>query len=420
MKLEDMSVVFLATTGAAGSFFMQSLFDSHPEVFMIPGLFEYPDLYETLDGQDQPNVVQSITDYYSNILKKRTTSIHGNFTAFDVSDKVFKEKLTKHYDPKISTSRDFVYAVHHAFAAATNANMEQKKVLFIHVHHLTESSWVNRLQNDFPEAKYIYMVRRPAQMIYSFVNSHLRFLNISLFESCFPFLLTLQYLEGFPRVFDSMAKLEENSLICRLEDLHQNFEKEIYRVAYFAGVDRNPVLFESTLGNAPLIYSSPNNRNLKGQDTRVVAPRYKDEFSNDEIRFLETVFKVYMLRSGYDFETAADFTLAEATALFVTKKSTSLFHPKFYFPVKKHHYEDAIAARNELVGDSFMTLMHKPSQIKSLFISFLGKIGIGSILYSLATYKRNLREFRQPGMQKLFQQLNVSEKREVLLRKLLK
>jgi len=399
---------------------MQSLFDSHPQVFMIPTIFEYPDLYEKLESQTIETVTQTVSNHFSIILKKKKTTIHGDFSNFEISASVFKNTLEELYDPINSTGRDFVYSVHEAFAAATNAQLDQKRILFIHVHNLSESSWADRVKSDFPNAKYIYMVRRPAQMIYSFVNSHLRFLNISLYQSCVPFMLTLEYLEEFPPIISNMIRLAGSSRITRLEYLHQNFENEVYSVAEFAGIGPIPILLESTFGGTPLIYSSPNNRNLAGRNPGVVAPNYKDAFSNDELRFLETVFKEYMQHCGYSFETAADFQLEEAIQLFGNKKLISRYHPRFYFPVKTHHYKDAVAAKRELIIGNAWSAIMRPSNFKTYFILILDWLGLGSLLYSLATYKRNFKQFRMPGMIRMFGQLDDPSSRIQLLKSLFK
>ena len=74
-------------------------------------------------------------------------------------------------------------------------------------------------------------------------------------------------------------------------------------LAQFVGIEFNETLLNSTMGGKPLIYSSPNNRNLKGKTVSLSKLSHKDYYSKEELNFLETLFQDYMQTAGYDFET---------------------------------------------------------------------------------------------------------------------
>ena len=171
MRLEDLEITILVTTGAAGSFYMQSLFDSHPEILMIPYAFEYPELCEEMRDASEIEWTDRIVKYLSHIFKNKKTSMHGDFTNYKASEAIFRKCLIQELKRIGLTRTGIVYAVHTAFNRATNGDLEGKRVLFLHVHHLSKVEWAKNVREDFPNAKFVYMVRRPAIMIQSFITS---------------------------------------------------------------------------------------------------------------------------------------------------------------------------------------------------------------------------------------------------------
>ena len=121
-----------------------------------------------------------VVKYLSQIFKNKETSMHGDFTNYKASESIFRKCLIQELKRIGLTRTGIVYAVHTAFNQATNGDLEGKRVLFLHVHHLSKVEWAKSVREDFPNAKFVYMVRRPAVMIQSFITSNLRYLNVSL------------------------------------------------------------------------------------------------------------------------------------------------------------------------------------------------------------------------------------------------
>lgn len=411
MKLEALTPVGIISTGFTGSKYLQSLFDSHKHVAMIPMIFEYPEFYEEAHTKSVEGAVEIVCQRLDVMLDKKYSGIHGDFRSFDISKDVFAAELSRNFGLEVPDRRKFVYEVHRAFFAATETSLEDKKILLIHIHHPFNNKFGEELEQDFPEMKCLYSVRHPAAIMHSFIGASLGYLNISLKESCNPFNLGLDWMvESWHRI-QNMKRLESRSMIIRLEDLHNSLETLMEKTAQYVGIEYSDTLLKSTIGGTPFIFSGPNNKNVLGRNRSVIEPKYKKLFSAEEIRIIETVHKDYMLSCEYDFETEADFSLEEAKRVLGDRVNISRFHPKFYLPVNQRHYESAISVHREALENGLWSALFARKHLKSLLVVLLHAVGLARIFYSVATYRNKIREFSAPAMVKEFDYYDREENR---------
>ena len=200
-------------------------------------------------------------------------------------------------------------------------------------------------------------------------------------------------------------------MIVRLEDLHEAPETVMKKLAEYVAIDYNKILLNSTIGGTPYVFSGPNNRNVSGQNISVVQPKYKNLFSEEEIRIIETVYKEFIFTCGYEFQTEANFSLNEAKQVLGEKVSTSIFHPKFFILVNERHYQHAVSVHQEAVGSSLGLALIRRRGLKAVLVLTLDLIGLGRSLYTVLNYRNKIREFRKPSMKKIFQFYNTESNR---------
>ncbi|MBT5399494.1 hypothetical protein HOL24_03010 [bacterium] len=257
-NIDHISPVALITTGRTGTDFLQSLFDSHTQVLTFNGhLIDY-----YLFWKDNVKVV-SFKKFEPEDLACLFVAHYLKYlkSHYDIAEN--KDRMGDNFDESISidlcefvkttssfmkgkefNSRNFLLAVHVAYATCLREDISSKKVLLYHIHH---EQMLPQFLEDFPNAKIICMTRDPRANYYSGIQHRLLVQknnkNRSIVLSNKKLYLYLR------RIFEDAYPLDKYSndyMVIKLEDLGKKCLLE--KLCYWLEIKYETVLEFSTFG----------------------------------------------------------------------------------------------------------------------------------------------------------------------------
>lgn len=162
-----------------GSDFFQSLLDGHPEIIQLTGNVSHRigDFYFGNDGLNAADLVEkfAFTDPFCSLFdsrfnrRERWNRLGENKNKhFSVPVDAFLECIKKIESDKFNSFYNFFIAVHLAYALAQGEKLENKKIIFFHMHRmdLHEAQY-----SSFPAMKFVCMTRDLRDGLYSAVNN---------------------------------------------------------------------------------------------------------------------------------------------------------------------------------------------------------------------------------------------------------
>ena len=333
LREDKQPITALIGFGRSGSLFLHSLIDGHPEVATLPGYFfkgwfgvESWEILEpdTSKSNWRENLAELICFHYEpqfNAYSKRNVFGKPNtetawladnlgFTRMGTSrsevmqldvDKFKKEFVDLlSFHEKINQSTCFEI-INHAFDKAYRENTpieKNNKRIFYHIHNPNYLEHANFLR-QYPQAKILYIIRNPIQMLeswlclhpfYSFYKTREKFdakdfhqVQQFLFASSQLFFNTINCLYS---PLNSLA----NTKGVKLEDIKRTPNKTIPRVANWMGIKDHPCLYKSEFLGRQYSRPSMNFDNITGFDTRSIDVSPGRFFGEKDIQILETLF----------------------------------------------------------------------------------------------------------------------------------
>ena len=285
----------------AGSHIFHSIVDGHKEVLTFPQAINFNLIINNyIDNFNTFNIEDFLNAFCPLLYHKKDSKIMGDFRDFefdwDEFRRVFLDLLSK-YDSIQDKFRFFLEAFHYAYAKANKQDLSKIRVVYMHLHNYDEGL-MNSLLDSFKNLKVLGLIRNPVNNIYSsfvFDRDNFYFQFITQIYS----LILLHYY-----YYNLKEKLKERMKLLRLEDLNFNTNNIIEEIAKFLCISLDDILFVPTLGSREYIQNrSEDNFALKGfaKDKEGYFDRVKNLFSEDDIRFIETITKNIISTYKYDF-----------------------------------------------------------------------------------------------------------------------
>jgi hypothetical protein len=170
-SVEDLPWSALVTTGRTGSDFLQSLFDSHPEIFVFNGQFYFHDFWTSANSVNYGGnlEIEDILDEFIGLHIKSLKSCYdvverkgelgeNRDASIDIDIKIFRRHIKGLLAQRKITSKTFITAIYVAYALCLNQNIKNKRLFFHHQHRISR---LNPFLADFPNSKVITMTRDP-------------------------------------------------------------------------------------------------------------------------------------------------------------------------------------------------------------------------------------------------------------------
>lgn len=322
---EIIDVVAVLSLGPSGSTLLHSLLDNHPDVLSIPfvnGISIYPfwDRWD-IDPNPQGNIVDSFINEHAYWFDdKKTGSLEGlnqmgpgmNEVAFAPGEK-FRESMNSLLGDARRPSRGlFFAAVYTSYAISIGRTVKHRMVINFSLHNWG-SKYANYLLDDFPNVKFIRMVRDPiasigstqkflinAQSPQMTTRNYFRVgLNVILNDNFTGMYFPDKKGASFYNEWPYFPEADNSFRAVRFEDLHTRPEATMKAIARWLDLTWDPCLLETTF-DGKLWWNRPASVRITGFDIKQVQKKHSELFTNFDMLRIYALISKRCIKWGYD------------------------------------------------------------------------------------------------------------------------
>ena len=296
-------MVGLVSGNGTGSKVFQGFFDGHPNLYMIPAYpltYFYPhwDLWksELRDSYTWNNLINKFCEKHGSVIDSRRIPGHNGLRTLgeeqdehvSIDENMFRTVLKELLEGQEISSRTFLLAVHYTYAICKNEDLNQKTVLFYHIHIFY---YLDHLIQDFPELKLLAMTRDQRSSLKGRISSAHNFdvekLNMTdaiKFQKYLYLTAIKAYSWNLQKISDDVNL--DSVRVVRHEDLYYIPDTILQLCCDWIGIPFSKELSEVTFDGktwwGDKIYNMPPTR---GVFKRTVSKEWKNEVSKRD-RFL--------------------------------------------------------------------------------------------------------------------------------------
>ena len=306
-QLEEKQIVFLVCAGRAGSGFLHSLLDSHPEILMLPMELKFHATWCRLDCDNVESIDDMVEKWCGNSkLVRFREGIHSDrrndkFTNCEFER--FRTKLSLCLKNRSLERHQVFYAIHEAYALAIGQNIDRIKTI---VEWPADPSWLENSFEDFPDARIINVTRDFRANYASLKQTYLNTRRSLVDYGSKNFVGKMALVKIIKSLYQDARKIaflpqkleEKNFLTVRLEDLHMDLENSVRVVARWLGIRYQESLLQSTLGGKAWLGNSSYKVKVAGVDKRILT-RWKSKLSKSEVIIIEYIFQDMLRKYEY-------------------------------------------------------------------------------------------------------------------------
>jgi|SaaInlStandDraft_6_1057023.scaffolds.fasta_scaffold46875_1 hypothetical protein len=292
-SIETIEPVALVTTGRTGSDLLQSLFDSHSQVLTFNGhLVQYYSFWENnLDIINSEkfrseDLIYKFISHHLELLKshydlaERKNTMGDNFDESISIDLPKFIKITSNFlqDKKLN-SKNFLLAVHVAYAICLGQDISRKSIFLFHIHN---ADLLPSFLKDFPDTRIICMTRDPRANYYSGIYHRILAYKANTNRSIPNCTKLFIYLL---RIFEdaySLDKYNNNYTVLKLEELGDKCL--LTKVCTWLDIKYESTLELSTFGGIRWRGDalSVKTNNEKGFSSDMISNKWEGSFGNVE------------------------------------------------------------------------------------------------------------------------------------------
>jgi hypothetical protein len=359
-KIATLNKVFIGAVGSCANNYLHGLLNSHPEIISIPFQYRPINILLKCKSHSKEKLIEEVIEGFLPMFNKEKTNKHGNFSGFEISQETFREVLENEVSMAGLTHHKLTNLINYAYVKAVNQDISEAKIILIHFHDLSEEQALKLTLIDYPDAKWIIPIRHPLAYMHSDVecyNNKSRTLSMYLHAN-------YQKLEQTN--FEYLKLMEKRATYIKLEDMTKDLHSTMQKLSVFLGVSFTETMLKSTFGGNEYSSTTENNQNIRRRPKTFSDTKFKEDFSYQDIRFLETTFRQFMKRFDFEFGTDANMSREELLSHAMQKM------PGFFKLMKTHP-----------------TVTHKVMfKFKEKYFIFraLDKIGLGRVSLTLALF----------------------------------
>ncbi|HNW94301.1 MAG TPA: sulfotransferase, partial [bacterium] len=336
-------VAVLITTGRTGSDFLQSLFDGHPQVLMLPGSFYWHEFYaEGGSWRDAAAVAEAFTKAYPGMFdsrqlpRERWDRLGANRDEWFTVDPV---AFTGHFAAALAgrelNARSAFIAVHLAYALAAGDDIGSMRLLWYHLHHYYR---LPAFARDFPQASVMLTVRNPKNTLACGID-HWRAYDPVTFEP----VTFVDYLQRIMLECELVLPHCRTVRALKLEALHLDSATVLRDICGTYGLDFVPSLLRSTWRGKQWWGDALSPRFLDGFNRNIETPRWRPGLSRLDAFVLDALLLPRLRRYRYPEGRG-------------TRLKTLLALPLLFLPMR---YEAAILRARMTLDRSRRTAVRK-------------------------------------------------------------
>jgi hypothetical protein len=318
-------VVVQTVIGRAGSLFLQSLLDNHPQVLMYPGVLNF---YESMwrDVSKKPaewkSIVKEKIILWNNVMVPY--NIHqnlgegGNETININPDEIVS--IMEGSGSPGAGRRIFFLLLHYAVGVYFKKDLASVRVIYIHEHTVNVTGeMVAMMSEDFPDCKIICMVRNPLTNYPSIVNWERKRQTESgeiwkanrYIENIFMDMGIFWY-KRFLKVINSH---HSNFVIIRLEDMQKHRQDYLQKICRLLAISDSETLNHTTfLGKE--WHGDNFSPRQKGFRQSALASVEKSKLESMKQSLIIMLLKGEMNALGYELNAIGIFTRVKLWIIF--------------------------------------------------------------------------------------------------------
>lgn len=250
-------VVAICFYGRSGSFLLHSLLDNHPDVVGVPPFLLLQSFYpfwDTFGGLPIDELVTAFIQQHQPWFSAAALREGPQAPLFGPDGKdeiavdatVFGAALRRHLvgggQPGATTTRRrFFQGIQVAYQVALGRHVRSKDPLVVFSLHTPSVEYARLLSDDFPDVRFIHVVREPVSTFGAHLFHHLYEFPQPPFEN-FP----MRMLEMLLTSDRPLVERQQSSFAVRFEDLHTDPEATMRRLAGWLDLAWHPELLRTS------------------------------------------------------------------------------------------------------------------------------------------------------------------------------
>ena len=236
-------LTFLLSFGHSGIDWLHSLLDSHPQILILPAI-DYYLAWKLLEADKITNSTDMINLWCNYInspeMQGKDTKLFYSEEEFDAFNWKFKKIVNDNSLDRIS----MLWAIHTAFAYAKNIQLDKIKNIVLHVH---TNLPFNEIIKDFPDPNILMIIRDPRACFAGWFKIFTKkFGDLPDYYSRYVDETFEEWMFGYDILYNHLYPLGSKALIVKNEDMVENLEKEMRKVAKWMQIDFNESMLTST------------------------------------------------------------------------------------------------------------------------------------------------------------------------------
>jgi hypothetical protein len=242
----------LVTIGRAGSDFFQSLLDSHPEIFIFHGHFDFYNYWDNnsscskvLEEAEIEHLVDEFVGHFIwklvskyDKLERRNELGEDRNQSIRIDLHEFRLHMKSLLALDTVNSKNFLKAIYTSFSLCQNEDIFIKRLFFHHIHHILR---LERYFKDCTQSKVIAMTRDPRALYVSGIE-HWRKYNPETDHACHHFLVLNRTIQDLTQLKDFDIPFR----VLKLEDLGR--KPILQEVCNWLNISFHDTLFQTTCG----------------------------------------------------------------------------------------------------------------------------------------------------------------------------
>ena len=243
MDINNQKVTFLLSFGHTGIDWLHSLFDSHPQILIMP-CFSFYRSWKILNA-DSAETSDAMHDIWINYFNSKGMQSKESRQFYNVEEmERFSSKFLENLVAKGIGRKETFWSIIQSYAWAKNIDFNQISTVIEHEH---ASFPYKEIFKDFTEPKIIMIYRDPRASIAGFYKGinkkyanwpdiYEYFINMSLEE----WMNSCDLFKRYKYQLDNRLKLVKN------EELSRNTKQEMLKISKWLQIDYNDSLIKST------------------------------------------------------------------------------------------------------------------------------------------------------------------------------